>query len=149
MAVADNLPRLAARCGESQPVNHVVQTALQLLQEQFTGDTGLARGFLKVVAELVFQGEIHALGLLLFPQLQAVANNLGLAVLAMLARSEVALLHGALVSKTLGPFQEQFHAFATAKAAYCTFITCHVSPLLRVSMGLQRGCPFLPHPISR
>src|SRR6476469_1230723 len=123
--MAHNLPRLAARCRKSQPVNYVVQPALKLLQKQFTGDAGLARGFLKVVAELVFQGEIHALGLLLFPELQAIAYDFGFAVLAMLAGSEVALFHGALVSKTLGPFQEQFHAFATAKAAYCTFITCH------------------------
>jgi hypothetical protein len=56
--------------------------------------------------------------------LQAVAYDLGFAVLAMLAGSKVALFHGALVSETLGPFQEQFHAFATAKAADCTFISC-------------------------
>jgi hypothetical protein len=64
----------------------------------------------------------------------------------MLAGSEVALFHGALVSKALGPFQEQFHAFATAKAAYCTFISCHFaySPLLRVTIGLQEAFPFVP-----
>jgi hypothetical protein len=48
----------------------------------------------------------------------------------MLAGSEVALLYGALVSKALGPFQKQFHAFATAKPADCTFITCHFIALL-------------------
>src|SRR3954452_19809796 len=132
MAVAHNLPRLATRGRKSQAVNHVVQPALQLLQEQFAGYTWLARGFLKVVAELVFQGEIHALGFLLFPELQAVAYDLGFAVLAMLAGSEVALFHGALICEALGPFQKQFHAFATAKAAYCTFITCHFfSPAFR------------------
>jgi F0F1-type ATP synthase beta subunit len=47
----------------------------------------------------------------------------------MLAGSKVALFHGALVGKTLGPFQKQFHAFATAKAANCTFISCQfISP---------------------
>src|SRR5712671_284255 len=145
MAVADYLARLPPRRSEAQPVNHVVQPALQLLQEQFAGDTRLARGFLKVVPELGFQGEIHALGLLLFPELQAVADNFGLAVLAMLAGSEVALFHRALVSKTLGPFQKQFHAFATAKAADCTFISCHFScsPLLRVTIGLQEIFPFV------
>src|SRR5258708_35935258 len=60
----------------------------------------------------------------------------------MLARSKVALFHGALVSETLGPFQEQFHAFATAKATYRTFISCQFnSPLLQVTTGLQAGNP--------
>src|SRR6476646_10534139 len=105
----------------------------------------ICRDCLKVVAELVFQGEIHALGLLLFPELQAVAHDFGFAVLAMLAGSEVALFHGALVSKTLGPFQEQFHAFATAKAAYCTFITCHY--FSSSSDNRFTGwLPFLPDP---
>src|SRR5947199_4907190 len=104
MTVADYLARLPPRRGESQPVNDIIQPALQLLQEQFTGDTGLARGLLKVVAELGFQGEIHALGLLLFPELQTVADDFGLAVLAMLAGSKVALFHRALIRETLGPF---------------------------------------------
>jgi hypothetical protein len=118
------------------------------LQEQFAGDTRLARGFLKVVAELVFQGEIHALGLLLFAELQAVAYDFGFAVLAMLAGSKVALFHGALVSETLGPFQEQFHAFATAKAADGTFISCQFdSPLFQVTIGLQAGLALLSRSI--
>jgi hypothetical protein len=63
----------------------------------------------------------------------------------MLAGSQVALFHGALVSKTLGPFQEQFHAFATAKAAYCTFITCHYFSSSSVDR-FTGWLPFLPDP---
>ena len=106
MAVADDLPGLTARDSETKPVNHVVEPALKLLQEQLAGDTRLARRFFKVVAELVFQGEIDALGLLLFAELQAISYDLGFAILAMLARSEVALFYRALVSETLRPFQE-------------------------------------------
>src|SRR5689334_2288276 len=143
MAVAHNRPGLAARRGKAQPVDHVVQAALQLLQKQLTRYTGFACGLFKVVAELVFQREVHTLGLLLLAELQTITHDLGLAVFTMLARRKVALFHGALVSKTLGPFQEQFHAFAAAKAADCTFISCHVSPLLRGTMGLQGGVPLL------
>src|SRR5262249_39229330 len=122
VTVTDKLAGLAARDRESQPINHVVQAALKLLQEQLAGDARLARCHFKLVAELVFQAEVDALGLLLFAQLQAVTYNLGLAVLAMLARSKVTLFHRALVAETLGPFQKQLHAFASAKAAYWSFI---------------------------
>jgi len=106
VAMAHYLSRLTAGRGKTQTVNHVVQSPLQLLEQQFTGNTRLAHGLFKISPELVFQGEIHALGLLLFPELQAVTHNLGLAVLAMLAGSKVALFHGALIRKTLGPFEK-------------------------------------------
>ena len=104
MAMTNYLAGLAARNGKAQPENHVIKSPLKLLQQEPAGDARLARRFFEVVAELVFQGEIHALGLLYFPELQAVTNHFGLAVLAMLAGSEVALFHGAFISKTLGPF---------------------------------------------
>ena len=92
--------------------------------------TPLARGgLLEVVAELAFLREVHALRLLLFAKLQAVADDLGLTVFAVLAGSEVALLDRTLVGETLCAFEEQLHAFAAAKAAYCVFITCQISLL--------------------
>jgi hypothetical protein len=104
---------------------HVVQTALQLLDEQFAGDAGGAIGLFVVLAELAFQGEIHTLGLLLFVQLQAVAHDLGLAVFAVLAGSKVTLLQRAAVRQTFGALQKKLGAFATAKAADCSGITSH------------------------
>ena len=114
MPVAHQLARLAPRLREAQAVHHVVQTPLELLQEQFAGDALRARRLLEVVAELAFQGEVNALGFLLFAQLQAVANDLGLAVFSMLAGSEVALLDGTLIAETLCAFEEQLHALAAA-----------------------------------
>src|SRR6202789_1126325 len=95
MAVAHDLARLAPRAGEAETEGHVVKTALELLQEQFAGDALRPRCLLVIGAELALQGEIDALGFLLFPQLQAVAYDLGLAVAAVLAGGKVALLNGA------------------------------------------------------
>jgi hypothetical protein len=58
-------------------------------------------------------------------QLEAVAHDLGLAVLAVLARGEVALLDRATISVALGALQKELGAFATAKAADCSGITSH------------------------
>ncbi len=65
-------------------------------------------GLLVVGAELAFEREVDALCLLLFAQLQAVAYNLRLAVLAVLAGGKVALLNGALLEKHLVPFRKSF-----------------------------------------
>src|SRR5262249_13949609 len=145
VAVADNLPRLASRCGKSQAVDHVVQTALQLLQEQLAGYTGFARGFFEIITELVFQGEVHALGLLLFTELKPVAHDFGFAILAMLAGSKIAFFHRALIGKTFRALEEQLHAFATAKAADCTFISSQFP--FSFTSGDDRftgGDPFVP-----
>ena len=109
------LTRLAARHAETKPVNDIVQTTLQLLQQHFASNTPGARRFLEIVAELAFLGEVHALGLLLFAQLQTVANNFGFAVFTMLTRSEVTLLDGTLIAEALGAFEEQLHALAAAE----------------------------------
>jgi hypothetical protein len=58
-------------------------------------------------------------------QLQAVAHDLGFAILAVLAGREVALLDRATVGSALGALQKKLGAFATAKAADCSGITSH------------------------
>ena len=117
VAVAHELPSLAARHAEAEAIHHVVQTAFQLLQKHFAGHTLGARRLLEVVAELPLLGEVNALGLLFFAQLQAVADDFGFAVLAMLAGSEVALFDGTLIAETFGAFEEQLHALAAAETA--------------------------------
>jgi hypothetical protein len=87
------------------------------LQQHFAGDAPGAGGFLEVVAELAFLGKVDALGFLLFAQLQAVADDLGFAVLTMLAGSKIPLLDGTLIAEALGAFEEQLHALAAAETA--------------------------------
>src|SRR5208282_4259013 len=102
--------RLAARDGISQAVRDIVEAPLQLLNEQLAGNAGCAAGLLVVLAELAFQREIHALGLLLLMQLQAIAHDLGFAVFAVLTRRKIALLQRAAVRGALGAFQKQLGA---------------------------------------
>ena len=106
MAVTDNLPCLTTRSCKSQTECNAVQTPLQLLDQQFASHTRRRIGLFVVRAKLAFQRKVHTLGLLLFAQLQAIADNFGLAVATVLARSEVPLLNGALVRKTPGALQK-------------------------------------------
>src|ERR1700733_10744729 len=57
VSVGHQLPRLPPRLRKAQAIHHIVQTPLQLLQEQFAGHTPGARSLLEVVAELAFQRE--------------------------------------------------------------------------------------------
>ncbi len=129
------LTRLTPRDGKAEAVDDAVQTALQLLQQDFAGNALGAGGLLEVIAELAFLREVHTLRLLLFAKLQAVADDLGLAILTVLAGSEIALLDRTFVRKALSALEEQLHAFATAKAAYCVFISCQVT----FSKSVDRG----------
>jgi hypothetical protein len=72
-------------------------------------------------------------------QLEAVADDLGLAVLAVLAGGKVALLNRATIREALGALQKKLGAFATAKAADWSGITCHFFffSRLRMTAGLH------------
>ena len=63
-------------------------------------------GLLEQVAELAFQQAVVAAGLLLFAQLEAIADDFRLAILAVLAGSEVALFDGALFGVAALAFQK-------------------------------------------
>ncbi len=93
---------------EAEPVNHVVETALELLQKNFASNAAGLRSFFKIISKLAFLGEIHALGFLLLAQLEAISYDFRFAVLAVLAGSEVALLDGHLSLKHLGPLRNSF-----------------------------------------
>ncbi len=84
-------------------------------------------GLLEIVAELAFEQAVGALHLLLFAQLHAVANHLGAARLAVLARNEVSLFDGALFCKAPQAFQEQLLAFPAAQPANCFTMSCHLT----------------------
>src|SRR2546430_11193326 len=97
MAVAHDLARLTAAGRKAEAVCHVVQTTLELLQQDLAGNARGAVRLFVVLAELAFQREVDALRLLLLTQLQTVADDLYLAVAAVLAGGEVALVHRTLL----------------------------------------------------
>jgi hypothetical protein len=71
--------------------------------------------------------------------------DLRLAVAAMLAGGEIALLDGALVRKTLGALQKKLGAFTAAKAADCSGITCQFfSPKISGADRFTRWQRFVP-----
>src|SRR6266404_6518280 len=111
VAVTHQLARLASRNAEAQPIDDVVQTPLQRLQQFRTRHTFGFDRVLEVVPELAFLGEVDAFSFLFFAQLQTVAYNLGLFVLPVLSGSEVALLNRAFVAEALRAFQEELDAF--------------------------------------
>ena len=123
--MAHELTRLRTRGRQAEPVDDVVETALEQLQQRLTGDAALTVRHLEVAAELVLEHAVDALDLLLLAQLQAVAHELGLPQLAMLSRRQVALLDRALLRVTTLSLQEELHAFAPAEPANGSDVTCH------------------------
>src|SRR5580700_1804328 len=104
MTMADQLTRLAAAGPEAHAIDHVVEPPLERIKHVVAGDALGAEGALKQVAELAFHEAVVAAGLLLFAQLETIANNFRLAILAVLAGSEVALFDGALFGVAALPF---------------------------------------------
>src|ERR1700729_2034061 len=126
VSVTNHLARLAARKREPEAIADVVETGLKLLEQEFAGDAGLVGGLLVIGAELGLEGEVDALGLLLFAELQTVADDLlHFAGLAVLAWGEVALLDGAFLGEALGSLEEELCSVAAAEAADGSGVTCH------------------------
>src|SRR5262249_80941 len=154
VSVTHQLARLAAAEPETQAIYNVVEAALEVLQEQFTGHALRARRLFEVISELAFLGEVNALSFLLLAKLQAVTHDFSFAVFTVLPRRKVALLDRTLIAKTFCAFEKKLHPFTTAQAAYCIFVTCQVffSPSflsrsfapLRISTGLRDWLPFFP-----
>ena len=89
--VAHQLARLGARDGEAHPIDHVVETGFQKLQQRLAGRARAARGLLVVVAELPLEHAVHAAQLLLLAQLQAVLGQALLALALHAARRHLEL----------------------------------------------------------
>src|SRR5208282_2728664 len=105
--VTHQLARLAAGNAEAQPVDHVVQTPLELLKQLRARYSLELDRFLEVIPELPFLGEVNAFGFLFLAQLQTIAYNLGLLVFPVLSGSEVTLLDRTFIAKALGAFEEE------------------------------------------
>src|ERR1035441_2481033 len=139
MAVPHDLAGLRPAGAEAHAVDHAIQAAFQVGQHHIAGDAFGQRGLLEVVAELGFQQAIDAAGLLLLAQLQAVADQLGLAVFTMLPGDEVAFFDGALFGVAALAFQEYLHALAPAKPAYRADVSCQCSsPYLSLLTSLLK-----------
>ena len=126
--VAHELARLRPRGREPEPVDHVVEPALEHLEQQHARDALLPIGRLEVAAELVLEHAVGALDLLLLAQLDAVADHLRLARAAVLAGRHVALLDRALLRVAALALQEELHALAPAQPADWTDIPRHSNP---------------------
>src|SRR3954463_5456086 len=133
VAVADHLARLAARGGEAQAHEHVVEAALEDAQQVLARDAGLPRGLGVVGAELRLQHAVVAAGLLLLPQLYAVLRLL-LTPAAVLAGRVRAALDAALVGQAALALEEELLPFAAALLALRGGVSSHL--VLRV---LRRG----------
>jgi hypothetical protein len=123
--VAHELPRLRPRRRQAQPVDDVVQSPFEELQQRFAGDPARARRRREVAAELILENAVDALDLLLLAQLNTVPGELRLARLSMLPGREIALFDGALLRVAAFPLEEQLHPFAPAQPTNWTDVTSH------------------------
>ena len=124
VAVADQLPGLAARGGEAEPHQDVVEAALEQAQQVLAGDALLAAGLVVVVAELLLEHLVVAARLLLLAQLVAVLG-LAHAAAAVLARRVGAALDAALVGEAALALEEQLLALAAALLALGSGVAGH------------------------
>src|SRR6266705_2237979 len=129
VAVPDELARHVAALGEPGPVDHVVEAALQDLEQHLAGLAALAGRLLVVVVELPLQDAVDPAGLLLLADLE---QELALLrpVPAVLAGRIGPDLNGALRRIALGALQEQLHLLSAAALAVRTGVSSHLSLLL-------------------
>jgi hypothetical protein len=108
VAVRHELARLRPAHGHVHPVDHVVEPALEQLQERLARLARHARGAAEVVLELRFEHAVVAAHLLLLAQLAAVLGDLltRLGVLRLLTRGGTAALDGALARQAAVAFDQ-------------------------------------------
>jgi hypothetical protein len=89
--VVNKLTGSTAGGSDTQTVNEVVKTALEVLKENLTGDAAGTGSLLEHVAELLLQHAIGVLCLLLLSKHDAILGGLATTVVSMLAGREVTL----------------------------------------------------------
>ena len=125
VAVADQLAGHVPALREPRPVHHVVQAALQDLEQVLAGHTALAGGFLVVAMELPLEDAVDPASLLLLPDLEQVLALLG-PVAPVLTRRVGPDLNGALRRIALGALQEELHLLAAAELAVRARVSSHL-----------------------
>src|SRR3989475_245458 len=123
--VTHELPGLGARGGEAEPVDDVVEPALEELEQRLAGHAARPVGEREVAAELRLEHAVDAPQLLLLAQLDRVLAE-PRARLAVLARRIVAPLGGALVGVAALALQEELQPVAPAVPADGPGVSCHV-----------------------
>src|ERR1051325_1284948 len=101
VAVDDQLPPGFRRGGDPEPVDDIIEAALEHLDERFAGPSRFPERLFEVIAELLLHQAVHPPDLVFFTELDAVFGDLLPPVLAVLARGVRAPLHGALLRETL------------------------------------------------
>ena len=134
--VAHQLARLGAGRSEAHAVDHVVQPALQELQQSFAGRSRTARRLLIIVAELALQHSVHAAQFLLLAQLQSVLRQalLALALHAAGRHFELALR----LERLDTALQEQIGSLSARQLTFRTGVLCHYEPLGELSENAVR-----------
>src|SRR5690606_14435826 len=112
---------------EAQPVDHVVQPALQELQEGFARHALAAGRLLVITPKLALQHPVDPAQLLLLTQVDAVFSQTRAPSLAVLARRIRAAVHGALLSIALFTLQKELFSLTPAQPANGSSIPCHRS----------------------
>src|SRR5689334_14917458 len=128
VSMTNQLARLRPRGAETHPVHDVVQTPFEHAEHVRAGDALHSAGLLEQIAELAFEQLIITARLLLLAKLEAVADDLRFAILAVLAGREIALLDGALFRVATLALQKQLHPFPPALPADGTNISCQIEP---------------------
>ena len=118
VAVEHLLTGCCAGGSDAEAVNHVVETALKELEQDFTGDALHGAGALEEVAELLLENAIGVLGFLLLAELNAVLGGLAALVLAVLAGGIVAALEGLVLT-------EDGLAELACDFGLGTYVSCH------------------------
>src|ERR1700733_1592938 len=126
VTVQYELASLRPRPGKARAIAHVVQAPFEHDHQVRSGRALGALRLFEIVAELPLEQSVGALDLLLFTQLDAIADHLRPTSLAMLAGNKVALLDRAFFRKTPEAFQEELLPLPTAQPANRFTMSCQV-----------------------
>src|ERR1022692_931155 len=126
VAVAHQLARLGVVGGEPQTVDHVVEPALEELEQVLARHALHPDRLVVVAAELALGQPIESLDLLLLAQLRPVVRQLAPPRLAVLAGRVGATPVAAFVGVAAVPLEEQLHVFAPTKPANRSGVIRHL-----------------------
>ncbi len=110
---AHDLARLRERTRKAEPIDHVIESALEEHQQIFAGDTVHPFRLLEVRRELPFHESVDAFYLLLFTEPNREFGKAG-ARLPMRAGRIIASLDSALVAVASLSLEEEFQSLAPA-----------------------------------
>ena len=119
MPVSDQLPGLIPRGREAETADHAIKAAFETEQQGLARDSLLLGRLGEIIGELLLQDAVDALYLLLLAKLDAVAGCFRTMVTAVLSGRQIAFFDGAGILEAAVSLEEELHAFAPAKPAFC------------------------------